>query len=365
METRNERIMPMPIEQEMKTSFMDYSMSVIVSRALPDVRDGLKPVHRRILYVMHEAGLRHNVAFRKCATIVGDALGKYHPHGDASVYDALVRMAQEWNLRYMLVSGQGNFGSVDGDSAAAYRYTEARMAAISAEMLADIEKETVEMRDNFDGRLQEPSVLPSAIPNLLVNGSYGIAVGMATSCPPHNMNEVCDAIVHMIDNPDATSDHLMRFVRGPDFPTGGVICGTEGLAEAYRTGRGRITVRARASVEDDRGDLLGRFSRCLRVDVAAELIIIFGKDDCRRRVVKTVVDGKPRSKTSRLRFHQRLTRRNRSGKILRAQRQAIADAQHLQWSLSALDGSSQPPDPGAIPMPSKQPLGFEAGLPDA
>ncbi len=249
METRNERIAPMPIEQEMKTSFMDYSMSVIVSRALPDVRDGLKPVHRRILYVMHEAGLRHNVAFRKCATIVGAALGNYHPHGDSAVYDALVRMAQEWNLRYMLVNGQGNFGSIDGDSAAAYRYTEARMSAIAAEMLADIEKETVDTRDNFDGRLQEPVVLPSAIPNLLVNGSYGIAVGMATSCPPHNLSEVCDAVVHMIDNPDATSDNLMRFVRGPDFPTGGVICGTEGLAEAYRTGRGRITVRARASVE--------------------------------------------------------------------------------------------------------------------
>ena len=249
METRNERISPIAIEQEMKTSFMDYSMSVIVSRALPDVRDGLKPVHRRILYVMHEAGLRHNTGFRKCATIVGDALGKYHPHGDMAVYDALVRMAQEWNLRYPLIDGQGNFGSVDGDSPAAYRYTEARMAAIAAEMLGDIEKETVDTRENFDGRLREPVVLPSAIPNLLVNGSYGIAVGMATSCPPHNLTEVCDAVVHMIDNPDATSDHLMRFIKGPDFPTGGVICGTEGIVEAYRTGRGRITVRARASVE--------------------------------------------------------------------------------------------------------------------
>jgi DNA gyrase subunit A len=251
MDITNERITLMPIDQEMKTSFIDYSMSVIVSRALPDVRDGLKPVHRRILYVMHEAGLRHNVAFRKCATIVGDALGKYHPHGDASVYDALVRMAQEWNLRYTLVSGQGNFGSVDGDSAAAYRYTEARMAPISAEMLADIEKETVDMRENFDGRLQEPTVLPSAIPNLLVNGSYGIAVGMATSCPPHNLTEVCDAVVYMIDNPEATSDHLMRFIKGPDFPTGGIICGTSGLPEAYRTGRGRITVRARSVIESN------------------------------------------------------------------------------------------------------------------
>ncbi|HOT49929.1 MAG TPA: DNA gyrase subunit A [Candidatus Hydrogenedentes bacterium] len=240
------------IEQEMRTSFLDYSMSVIVGRALPDVRDGLKPVHRRILYVMHEAGLRHNQAYRKCATVVGDTLGKYHPHGDQSVYDALVRMAQEWNMRYPLVDGQGNFGSVDGDSPAAYRYTESRMAPIAAEMLADIEKETVDMRENFDGRLQEPTVLPSAIPNLLVNGSYGIAVGMATSCPPHNLGEVCDAIVHSIDHPEATSTELMRFIKGPDFPTGGIICGTEGLLEAYRTGRGRITVRAKASVESNK-----------------------------------------------------------------------------------------------------------------
>ncbi|HPC17031.1 MAG TPA: DNA gyrase subunit A [Candidatus Hydrogenedentes bacterium] len=252
METVNERINSIEIEQEMRTSFLDYSMSVIVSRALPDVRDGLKPVHRRILYVMHEAGLRHNQAYRKCATVVGDTLGKYHPHGDQSVYDALVRMAQEWNMRYPLVDGQGNFGSVDGDSPAAYRYTESRMAPIAAEMLADIEKETVDMRENFDGRLQEPTVLPSAIPNLLVNGSYGIAVGMATSCPPHNLGEVCDAIVHSIDHPEATSTELMRFIKGPDFPTGGIICGTEGLLEAYRTGRGRITVRAKASVESNK-----------------------------------------------------------------------------------------------------------------
>lgn len=249
MEPRNERITPMPIEQEMKTSFLDYSMSVIVSRALPDVRDGLKPVHRRILYVMHEAGLRYNASFRKCATVVGDALGKYHPHGDQSVYDAMVRMAQEWNMRYPLVAGQGNFGSVDGDSAAAYRYTEAKMAAISNEMLADIEKDTVDMRDNYDGRLQEPVVLPSAIPNLLVNGSYGIAVGMATSCPPHNLSEVSDAIIHMIDFPEATTRDLMRYVKGPDFPTGAIICGTSGLLETYQTGRGRVTVRARTFIE--------------------------------------------------------------------------------------------------------------------
>jgi DNA gyrase subunit A len=247
--TKNERIKPIAIEQEMKTSFLDYSMSVIVSRALPDVRDGLKPVHRRILYVMQQLGLVRNRAHRKCAAIVGEALGKYHPHGDSSVYDALVRMAQEWNLRYPLVDGQGNFGSIDGDNAAAYRYTEARMDLIAAEMLNDIEKNTVDMVDNFDASQKEPTVLPSAIPNLLVNGSYGIAVGMATSCPPHNLTEVCDAVVHFIDNPTSTPDDLMRFVKGPDFPTGGIICGRDGIIEAYRTGRGRRTVRARVAVE--------------------------------------------------------------------------------------------------------------------
>jgi DNA gyrase subunit A len=249
MLSRNERILDMPIEQEMRKSFMDYSMSVIVSRALPDVRDGLKPVHRRILYVMQQLGLQSNRAFRKCASIVGDTLGNYHPHGDSSVYDALVRLAQPWNMRYPLVDGQGNFGSVDGDSPAAYRYTEARMMAITALMLQDIDKETVNFVDNFDQRLQEPTVLPAMLPNLLINGSYGIAVGMATSCPPHNLTEVCDAIVHLVDNPEATSDHLMRFVKGPDFPTGGIIYGTEGIPRAYRTGRGRVVVRAKVAVE--------------------------------------------------------------------------------------------------------------------
>ncbi len=249
MLSRNERILNMPIEQEMRKSFLDYSMSVIVSRALPDVRDGLKPVHRRILYVMQGLGLQSNRAYRKCASIVGDTLGNYHPHGDSSVYDALVRLAQPWSMRYPLVDGQGNFGSVDGDSPAAYRYTEARMAPITALMLQDIDKETVNFVDNFDQRLQEPTVLPAMLPNLLINGSYGIAVGMATSCPPHNLTEVCDAIVHLIDNPDAKSEHLMRFVKGPDFPTGGIIYGTEGLASAYRTGRGRVVVRAKVAVE--------------------------------------------------------------------------------------------------------------------
>lgn len=249
MLSRNERILDIPIEQEMRKSFLDYSMSVIVSRALPDVRDGLKPVHRRILYVMQQLGLQSNRSFRKCASIVGDTLGNYHPHGDSSVYDALVRLAQPWNMRYPLVDGQGNFGSVDGDSPAAYRYTEARMMPITALMLQDIEKETVDFVDNFDQRLQEPTVLPAMLPNLLVNGSYGIAVGMATSCPPHNLSEVCDAIVHLIDNPEAKSEHLMRFVKGPDFPTGGIIYGTEDLPRAYKTGRGRVVVRAKVAVE--------------------------------------------------------------------------------------------------------------------
>jgi len=251
MDTPTERIVPIAIEQEMKTSFMDYSMSVIVSRALPDVRDGLKPVHRRILFAMHELGLVHNRGYRKSAAIVGETMGKYHPHGDQAIYDTLVRMAQPWSMRYPLIDGQGNFGSVDGDSPAAMRYTESRMHAISAEMLADIEKQTVNTQDNYDSRLQEPVVLPSAIPNLLVNGSYGIAVGMATSCPPHNLREVCDAIIHFIDNPECTTKDLMRFIHAPDFPTGGIIYGAEGLSEAYRTGRGRIVVRAKVSIEHD------------------------------------------------------------------------------------------------------------------
>ena len=252
MYTRNERVVPIAIEQELRRSFLDYSMSVIVSRALPDVRDGLKPVHRRILYAMHELGLASNRGHRKSALIVGETMGKYHPHGDAAIYDALVRMAQDWSMRYPLIDGQGNFGSVDGDSPAAMRYTESRMMPISAEMLTDIDKGTVDTQANYDASLQEPRVLPAAIPNLLVNGAYGIAVGMATSCPPHNLCEVCDAIIHLIDDPEATSRDLMRFVRGPDFPTGGILYGTEGLFQAYQTGRGRVVVRAKASVESNR-----------------------------------------------------------------------------------------------------------------
>ena len=248
------RILPRLIEDEMRESFIDYSMSVIVQRALPDVRDGLKPVHRRILYAMQEAGLVPTRPYKKCATVVGDVLGKYHPHGDSSVYDALVRMVQDFSLRYPLIDGQGNFGSIDGDAAAAYRYTESRLAPIAMEMLADIDKETVDYAPNYDDRLTEPRVLPARVPNLLVNGSSGIAVGMATNIPPHNLREVVNACVHLIDNPDATWEDLHQFVRGPDFPTGGVIYGRDGIREAYETGRGRVVLRARAEVEEkDRG----------------------------------------------------------------------------------------------------------------
>ena len=245
-----DRVQPRLLEDEMRDSFIDYSMSVIVQRALPDVRDGLKPVHRRILYAMHEAGLSPTRPYKKSATVVGDVLGKYHPHGDSAVYDSLVRMVQDFSLRYPLVDGQGNFGSIDGDSAAAYRYTEARLAAVAGEMLADIEKETVDFSPNFDDRLQEPTVLPSTLPNLLVNGSSGIAVGMATNIPPHNLREVVAACRVLIADPAASVAELMEHIRGPDFPTGGFIFGADGIREAYETGRGRIVMRARAHIEE-------------------------------------------------------------------------------------------------------------------
>src|SRR5882672_1861534 len=245
-----ERILPRLIDDEIRESFIDYSMSVIVSRALPDVRDGLKPVHRRILYAMNELGLVPGRAYKKSATVVGDVLGKYHPHGDSSVYDALVRMVQDFSLRYPLVDGQGNFGSVDGDSAAAYRYTEARLTPVAVAMLEDIDKNTVDFQPNYDDRLKEPTVLPSKVPNLLVNGSSGIAVGMATNIPPHNLREVAAAVQHLVDNPDCTVADLMKFVKGPDFPTGAFIYGRDGIKECYETGRGRIVMRARAVVEE-------------------------------------------------------------------------------------------------------------------
>jgi len=247
--TRNEKIIPVCIEEEVKNSYLNYAMSVIVGRALPDVRDGLKPVHRRILYAMQELSLDHSKPYKKCARIVGEVLGKYHPHGDVAVYDTLVRMAQDFSLRYPLVDGQGNFGSVDGDAAAAMRYTEARLAAISEEMLADIDKDTVNFGPNFDASLKEPLLLPASLPNLLVNGSSGIAVGMATNIPSHNLNEVADAIIYLLDHPEAEIKDLMRYIKGPDFPTAGVICGKAGIKEAYTTGRGKLLVRARAIVE--------------------------------------------------------------------------------------------------------------------
>ena len=248
------RIIEVDINKEMQKSFLDYSMSVIVSRALPDVRDGLKPVHRRILYTMYEKGLTPEKPYRKCADIVGNVLGSYHPHGDASVYDAIVRLAQDFSMRYMLVDDHGNFGSVDGDPPAAYRYTEAKMSKISVEMLTDIDKETVDFVPNFDDRLKEPSVLPSRYPNLLVNGSSGIAVGMATNIPPHNLGEVIDAVCCLIDNPDAEIAELMEYLPGPDFPTGAMIMGRSGIRAAYATGRGKITVRAKAEIVEDKNN---------------------------------------------------------------------------------------------------------------
>ena len=247
------QISPVRIQEEMRTSYLTYAMSVIVSRALPDVRDGLKPVQRRILYAMEEMGIRNNTSHKKCARIVGEVLGKYHPHGESSVYDALVRMAQSFSLRYPLIDGQGNYGSVDGDPPAAMRYTEARLANIAQEMLADIDLNTVDFRFNFDDSIEEPVVLPSRLPNMLLNGATGIAVGMATNIPPHNLNEICDALIHVIDNPYCTTDDLLKLVPGPDFPTAGIIRGTSGIVEAYNTGRGRIMMEAATEIEEVRG----------------------------------------------------------------------------------------------------------------
>ena len=254
MDKAEENIIQRDIENEMRTAYIDYAMSVIVARALPDVRDGLKPVHRRILYTMHEDGFTPDKPYRKCATTVGDVLGRYHPHGDSSVYDALVRMAQDFSLRYMMVDGHGNFGSVDGDPPAAYRYTEARMSKIAVNMLTDIEKNTVDFMPNFDDRLQEPTVLPAKIPALLVNGSSGIAVGMATNIPPHNLTEVINGIIKIIDEDEVTDEDLMSVIKGPDFPTGATILGREGIRQAYTTGRGKITLRAEAEIEEMSGN---------------------------------------------------------------------------------------------------------------
>ena len=251
-EESGERIIPVSIEDEMKTAYIDYSMSVIVSRALPDVRDGLKPVHRRVLYGMQELGVRSNSSYRKSARIVGDVLGKYHPHGDSSVYDTMVRMAQDWSLRYPLVDGQGNFGSVDGDSPAAMRYTEARLKRAAEELLSDLDKDTVDFSPNFDDSLEEPTVLPTRIPNLLVNGAAGIAVGMATNMAPHNLTEVINGTIAYIDNKDIDIEGLMEHVKAPDFPTGGTIYGYEGVKDAFHNGKGRIVMRGKATIEEIR-----------------------------------------------------------------------------------------------------------------
>ncbi|MBL7781135.1 MAG: DNA gyrase subunit A [Saprospiraceae bacterium] len=301
------RILPINIEEELKTAYIDYSMSVIVSRALPDVRDGLKPVHRRVLYGMLELGLGYNKPYKKSARIVGEVLGKYHPHGDGSVYDAMVRMAQDWSLRYPLVDGQGNFGSMDGDSPAAMRYTEARLRRISDEIVGDIEKETVDFQLNFDDSLEEPSVMPSKIPNLLINGASGIAVGMATNMMPHNLSEVCAAIIATVDNPEIDIEELMEYVKAPDFPTGGIIYGLSGVKEGLRTGRGRCVVRAKTEIEtDDKGresiivtEIPYQVNKAILITKIAELVnekrvlgISDVRDESNREGVRVVIEIK-------------------------------------------------------------------------
>lgn len=291
-----EKLIPINIEDEMKTAYIDYSMSVIVSRALPDVRDGLKPVHRRVLFGMHELGVFSNRPHKKSARIVGEVLGKYHPHGDTSVYDTMVRMAQEWSLRYMLVDGQGNFGSVDGDRPAAMRYTEARMRKLSEEMLADIDKETVDHQLNFDDTLQEPTVLPSKIPNLLVNGASGIAVGMATNMPPHNLSEVVDGTIAYIENRDIEIDELMTHIKAPDFPTGGIIYGYDGVKEAFKTGRGRVVIRAKTQMEEIKG------TECI---IVTELPYQVNKSELISKTSDLIKDGKIDGLTKVLDFSDR------------------------------------------------------------
>lgn len=251
-------IRPIAIEDELKNSYLDYAMSVIVSRALPDVRDGLKPVHRRVLYAMHELGNDYNKAYKKSARVVGDVIGKYHPHGDYAVYETIVRMAQDFSLRYQLVDGQGNFGSVDGDSAAAMRYTEVRMRKLTHEILADLEKDTVDWEDNYDGSERIPQVMPTRIPNLLINGTTGIAVGMATNMAPHNMTEVVNACLAYAENPNISIEGLMEYISGPDFPTGGIIYGKAGIVDAYRTGKGRLHIRGKYHFEEDQKQVVPR-----------------------------------------------------------------------------------------------------------
>ena len=312
-----ERILPRLIEQEMRESFLDYSMSVIVQRALPDVRDGLKPVHRRILFAMHEAGLRPDRPYKKSATVVGDVLGKYHPHGDTAVYDALVRMVQDFSLRYPLVDGQGNFGSIDGDSAAAYRYTEAKLAPISEDILADIEKETVDVVENFDGQRTEPTVLPSRVPNLLVNGSSGIAVGLSTNVPPHNLREVAAALRALIEEPDPTLELLMEHLPGPDFPTGGFVVGCDGIRDMYETGRGRMIMRARIVREALRGGRDQLVVTELPYAVSKARIIRQIADLARRGGAVDLADIRDESDRDGLRLVLELKRGAKVGKVIK------------------------------------------------
>ncbi|HLD07260.1 MAG TPA: DNA gyrase subunit A [Candidatus Nanoarchaeia archaeon] len=314
------RIITQLIEEETKRAYLDYAMSVIVGRALPDIRDGLKPVHRRILFAMHELGILHNKPYKKCARIVGEVLGKYHPHGDTAVYDALVRMAQSFSLRYPLIQGQGNFGSIDGDNPAAMRYTESRLTVLAEQMLADIDKETVAFVPNFDDSLQEPSVLPSKLPNLLINGSSGIAVGMATNIPPHNLREVCDALTAFIDHPDITIPELMRILPGPDFPTGGIITGSKGLLQAYSTGRGKIINRAQTTVEEgaliiteipyqvNKSQLIEQIAQLVRSKTITGISDIRDESDRRgmRIVIETKRDADPDVVLNQLFLHTRL-----------------------------------------------------------
>lgn len=312
-----ERILPRLIEQEMRESFLDYSMSVIVQRALPDVRDGLKPVHRRILFAMHEAGLRPDRLYKKSATVVGEVLGKYHPHGDTAVYDALVRMVQDFSLRYPLVDGQGNFGSIDGDSAAAYRYTEAKLAPIAEDILADIEKETVDVIENFDGQRTEPTVLPSRVPNLLINGSSGIAVGLSTNVPPHNLREVAAALRALIEEPDPTLDVLMKHLPGPDFPTGGFVVGCDGIRDMYETGRGRIIMRARIVKETLRGGRHQLVVTEFPYAVSKARIIRQIADLARKGGVVDLSDIRDESDRDGLRLVLELKRGAKAGKVIK------------------------------------------------
>ena len=325
MYTQNEKIIPIYIEDEMKDSYLSYAMSVIVGRALPDIRDGLKPVHRRILYAMHELNLDHSKPYKKTARIVGEVLGKYHPHGDMAVYDSLVRMVQTFSLRYPLIEGQGNFGSVDGDAPAAMRYTEARLASISNEMLQDIEKNTVDFTENFDSSLEEPVILPTVLPGLLINGSSGIAVGMATNIPPHNLSEVIDGVVYLLDNPNAQVKELMRFVKGPDFPTAGIICGKKGIEDAYKTGRGKLIIRAKATIEHQKSgrdfivvsELPYQVNKANLIEATADLVVdkkIEGISDIRdesdkdgmRIVIELKRDSEPQIVLNQLYKHTNL-----------------------------------------------------------